>query len=428
MIKRLLPLVLLVLSCNVFAQEKNSVSDFFISKIDSMIASSAANDATAGGYISSNPVYVKMMASPVLYSSVINRGFTEGFGYENVLPNSLGADQKRSAVIDAMLMNMYKNHPTGVQLTEEQLRSEAPVADVSREAPLKIELEQFVSPVMPDNVTGGLKTTINKPNYWRTSGSFDLKFTQNYVSPNWSQGGENTRTLLALLVLNLNYDDKDKITFTNRFDASLGFSTVEADTLHSIKTNNDKIRLESTLGYKITKNLDVAVKSKLETQLLPNYPTNSPDFVSKFLAPFDGYFSMGFNYKPVWDNFRVEIYVAPLSAFNYRFVRYGHLASRYGIEEGSHHRKDYGTQIVVTVPSATLFKLVNWWSRAEYYTNYDRAFFSWENKFDIKLNRYFSVSMLVHTRFDDSALHLDDDKYGFWQIKEYMMLGLSYSW
>ena len=427
MIKRFLSLVLVALSCNLVAQEKSSVSDFFIAKIDSMI-NSGATSSDDGGYISSNPVFVKMMASPVLYGSVINRGFTEGFEYNNVLPNSLGADEKRSSIIDAMMMNMYKNHPTAVALTEEQLRSETPVADVSREAPLKIDLTQQISPIMPDNVTGGLKTTVNKPNYWRTSGSFDLKFTQNYVSPNWSQGGENARTLLAVLVLNLNYDDKDKITFTNRFDASLGFSTVEADTLHSIKTNNDKIRLESTLGYKITKNLDVAVKSKLETQMLPNYPTNSPDFVSKFLAPFDGYFSMGFNYKPVWNNFRVEVYVAPLSAFNYRYVRYGYLASRYGIEEGRHHRKDYGTQIVVTVPSATLFKLVNWWSRAEYYTNYDRAFFSWENKFDIKLNRYFSVSMLVHTRFDDSALHLDDDKYGFWQIKEYMMLGMSYSW
>ena len=178
----------------------------------------------------------------------------------------------------------------------------------------------------------------------------------------------------------------------------------------------------------MVKNVDIAVKSKLETQALPNYPTNNPDFVSKFMAPFYANFSFGINYKPSWKNLALEIYVAPLSAFNYRYVRYGWLASRYGIEEGRHHSKDYGTQVVVTVPNATFFKILNWWSRAEYYTNYDRTFFSWENKLDIKLNRYFSVSMLVHTRFDDTSRALYDKDYGYWQLKEYMMMGLAYSW
>lgn len=410
------------------AQHKNSVYDYFKSKIDSLASDSSY--VSESGDVSPNPVFAKMLTSPVLYGSVVNQGFSSGFGYEGGFgTKSLVADSKREAVINSMMMNVYKNHPSKVLLTEEQLRNEKGVAEIDEKENIPV-LEIAESPVVavPDNVAGGLATTVKKPCYWRTSGSFDLQFTQNYVSPNWSQGGDNSRTMLTVLVLNLNYDDKDRITFTNKFDAQLGFTTVEGDTLHHFKTNNDKLRLESTLGYKLVKNLDLAVKSKLETQMLPNYPTNSPDFVSKFMAPFDANFSLGLNYKPSWKNLSLEIYVAPLSAYNYKFVRYEELASRYGIKHGRHHKEDFGTQIIVTVPTATLFKIVNWWSRAEFYTNYARTFFSWENKFDIKLTRYFKVSMVMHARFDDSSLDLEDDKYGFWQIKEYMTLGLSYSW
>ena len=406
------------------AQNDTGVYEYFKSKIETLVADSSCFTGSAD--VSPNPAFAKMLVTPVYYNSVVSKGTSLA---DAVGSDALVADEKRESVINSLMMNVYKTRPELVYATEGQLRSEKDVAevDVKKSAPA-LDVVQKNEVVLPENVLGGLATTVKKPNFWRTSGSFDLQFTQNYVTPNWSQGGDNSRTMLGVLVLNLNYDDKDRITFTNKFDAFLGFTTVEGDTLHKFKTNNDKLRLESTLGYKLVKNLDLAMKSNLETQMLPNYPTNSYDFVSKFMAPFDAKFSLGLNYKPSWENFSLEIYVAPLSAYNYKFVRYEELASRYGIKEGRHHREDYGTQLIVTVPSATLFKVVNWWSRAEFYTNYERAFFSWENKFDIKLTRYFKVSMVMHARFDDSSIDLKDEKYGFWQIKEYMTLGLTYTW
>lgn len=421
-------LIIFSVSFSCVAQNNNSVLDYFKAKIDSFTNETA--QPSIDEEVSPNPAFAKMLTMPVFYNSVANntsgRRFDNDYSFGN---SSFVENQKREAVINSIMMNVYKNHPSKIVATEEQLRNEKSVLDlgVKENAPT-LELMEKPNVEVPDNVAGGLATTVKKPSYWRTTGSFDLQFTQNYVSPNWSQGGDNTRAMLAVIVLNLNYDDKDRITFTNKFDAQLGFTTVEGDTLHHFKTNNDKLRLESTFGYKLVKNLDVAVKSKLETQMLPSYPVNSPDFVSKFMAPFDANFSLGLNYKPSWKNLSLEIYVAPLSAYNYKFVRYDQLASRYGIKAGRHHKEDFGTQVVITVPSATFFKIVNWWSRAEFYTNYERAFFSWENKFDIKITRYFKVSMVMHARFDDSSLDLEDDKYGFWQIKEYMTLGLSYSW
>lgn len=420
--------VILFFSVSAAGQHNGRIVDFFKAKIDSLVCDSTYR--TASSEVSSNHTFVKMFASPVLYSSVVNKGFGDGFAYsDGVGGKTLVADEKREAVINSLMMNVYKNHPGKILLTEEQLRNEKPVADIAPEESTPVlEIAPAPAVEVPENVMGGLATTVKKPCYWRTFGSFDLQFTQNYVSPNWSQGGDNSRTMLTVLVMNLNYDDKDRITFTNKFDAQLGFTTVEGDTLHKFKTNNDKLRLESTLGYKLVKNLDLAVKTNLETQMLPNYPANSYDFVSKFMAPFDAKFSLGLNYKPSWKNLSLEIYVAPLSAYNYKFVRYKELAARYGIKEGRHHKEDFGTQLVVTVPGATFFKIVNWWSRAEFYTDYERSFLSWENKFDIKLTRYFKVSMVMHTRFDDSSPGLKDDKYGYWQIKEFMTLGLTYTW
>lgn len=406
--------------------QNSKVFDYFNRGIDKIVAESGKVDSDYEEE-KSNHVYSRMFSSPVLYNSVVANAFSgeEGESDENAL---LAMDEQRSGVIDKVMLNVYREHPDKVEMTEEKLRSEQ-IVDRHSAGKAMPEID-FVSQnsSLPENVAGGMSTTVVKPKYWSTKGAIALKFTQNYISGNWFQGGESNNTMLGEFDFDLIYDDQDRITFKTHFDVDLGFATTKADTLHSFKTNTDRLRIESTFGYKLVKNLDVAAKMKLESQSLPNYPTNSSDFVSNFMAPFDANFSVGLNYKPTWEKFRFEVYFAPLSAYNYRFVRYGSLASRYGIREGRHHKEDFGTQLVVTVPSQKIFKIVDWYSRAEYYTNYARSFFQWENKFDISLNRYLTASLSLHARFDDSARGLYDDEYGYWQLKELMTLGVTYTW
>ncbi len=406
--------------------QNSKVFDYFNRGIDKIVSESGKVDSDYEEE-KSNHVYSRMFSSPVLYNSVVANAFSgeEGESDENAL---LAMDEQRSGVIDKVMLNVYREHPDKVEMTEEKLRSEQ-IVDRHSAGKAMPEID-FVSQSssLPENVAGGMSTTVVKPKYWSTKGAIALKFTQNYISGNWFQGGESNNTMLGEFDFDLIYDDQDRITFKTHFDVDLGFATTKADTLHSFKTNTDRLRIESTFGYKLVKNLDVAAKMKLESQSLPNYPTNSSDFVSNFMAPFDANFSVGLNYKPTWEKFRFEVYFAPLSAYNYRFVRYGSLASRYGIREGRHHKEDFGTQLVVTVPSQKIFKIVDWYSRAEYYTNYARSFFQWENKFDISLNRYLTASLSLHARFDDSARGLYDDEYGYWQLKELMTLGVTYTW
>lgn len=373
-----------------------------------------------------NHVYSRLFSSLVLYDGVLSRAFSSPQEDSETGTIMLAMDEKRSGVIDNIMLDIYANHPEQVAMTEKDLRSEVLP---SRDVPDMQRIEYSRGNIhIPDNVSGGMATTVVKPNYWTTNGRIALKFTQNYISGNWFQGGESNNTMLGEFDFDLNYDDKDCITFKTHFDADLGFATTKADTLHSFKTNTDRLRIESTFGYKLVKNLDVAAKMKLETQSLPNYPANNPDFVSNFMAPFDANFSVGLNYKPSLKGLRLEIYFAPLSAYNYKFVRHGDLASRYGIRKGRHHKEDFGTQLVVTVPTQKIFKIVDWYSRAEFYSNYARTFFQWENKFNISLNRYLTASLSLHARFDDSAPGLYDDELGYWQIKEFMTLGVEYSW
>ena len=420
--------LLLLSFCVVFtATSQNSqVYRFFNKGIDAIVKEANEIDSDYEEE-KSNHVYSRMFSIPVLYDAVINKACAGGEAEDESDSELLAMDEKRSAVIDRLLLDMYCTHPEKIVMTEEELLQEMSLAGVTTDK--KPALEMVNARVnIPENVAGGMKTTVVKPNYWTTSGSIAMNFTQNYISDNWYQGGESNKTMICEFDFDVNYNDKDRISFRTHFDADLGFATTKADTLHSLKTNTDRLRIESNLGYKLIKNLDATVKVKLESQSMPSYYTNSHDFASNFMAPFDANFSVGLNYKPTIKKIRLEIFFAPLSAYNYRFVRYGKLTSRYGIRAGRHHKEDFGTQLMITVPRQKISQLVNWYSKAEFYSNYARTFFQWENKFDVSLNRYLTASLNLYARFDDSAPRLKDEEFGYWQLKEFMTLGVTYSW
>lgn len=420
--------LLLLSFCVVFtaASQNSQVYSFFNKGIDAIVKEANEIDSDYEED-KSNHVYSRMFSIPVLYDAVINKACAGGEAEDESDSELLAMDEKRSAVIDRLLLDMYCTHPEKIVMTEEELLQEMSLAGVTTDK--KPALEMVNARVnIPENVAGGMKTTVVKPNYWTTSGSIAMNFTQNYISDNWYQGGESNKTMICEFDFDVNYNDKDRISFRTHFDADLGFATTKADTLHSLKTNTDRLRIESNLGYKLIKNLDATVKVKLESQSMPSYYTNSHDFASNFMAPFDANFSVGLNYKPTIKKIRLEIFFAPLSAYNYRFVRYGKLTSRYGIRAGRHHKEDFGTQLMITVPRQKISQLVNWYSKAEFYSNYARTFFQWENKFDVSLNRYLTASLNLYARFDDSAPRLKDEEFGYWQLKEFMTLGVTYSW
>ncbi len=422
----------LVVSAVLLNAQNSATYDYFSNGIEELVAA-AGDTGDVQEEEKTNHVYSRMFTSPVLYESVLRKAFSCNDEESEACSEMLAMDEKRSSVIDRLLLNVYRTHPEKIAMMEEELRKENTYSGVDNSGEKPLLSLKNSSVYIPENVAGDMKTTVVKPNYWKFAGRSSLTFSQNFLSPNWFQGGENYYAMLATVDIDLNYDDKDRITFTNHFDLDLGFATAQADTVHQFKTNTDKLRIESTFGYKVVKNLDIAAKLKLESQMLPYYAPNRTDFSSASLAPFDANASIGLNYKPSLGNFRLEIYLAPLSAYNFRYVHYERLASSLGISADNRFkvgrgwaRHDFGTQLVVTMPTYKLASFLDVWSRLEYYTNYHRAFFQWEAKFDFTLNRYFTASVMVHSRFDDSVISNED--YGFWQLKELFTLGVAYSW
>ncbi len=408
------------------AQNNQEIVDYYNLKIDELVGKwqTISDDYDEE---KTNPIYAKVMTSPVLYNSVIDKAFSAEADDEN--KEELDMDDKRSEVIDNLMLDFYKEAPALVEMTENELRSEKSVIEYKPEiAGLNLKINRGF---MPDDVVGGMKTTVVKPNYWKFSGRTSLTFTQSFISDNWYQGGEkNYYAMLATIDLDLNYDDQDRLSWTNHFDFDLGFATYLLDADKNklgLRTNTDKMRLESTLGYKLVKSLDIAAKVKAETQSLP-YHDASENLVSAFSSPLDANASLGFNYKPDLGKFKIEVYLAPFSGFNFRYVSRDKLVDTYlPVErEGKHFNYDFGTQLVVTIPTYQLTSFLDVYSRLEYYTDYHRVFFQWETKFNVALSKYFTASLMLNTRYDDSVAKHEEWK--LWQLKELFTLGVAYAW
>ena len=411
------------------AQRDNDLKSYFLSRLDSLTARFDTISDIETEEQRTNPEYYKLFVPTVLYESTLKRGVSHGFELtDNTTDSSFGFSENRSTVIDRLLFHVYRNNPSMVHSTENEMRNVVASSDFEQvQSAPEIKFITDAPAIIPDNVQESLETKRVKPNYWRTSGSVSLSFTQNYFSDNWAQGGENNRNLITHFKFGVKYDNKKNVSFESNLEAKLGFITVTGDSLHSYRTNNDMLRLETKFGYKIMKNVDLSAKMTMQTQFMPNYPTNEYDFVSNFMAPFEANFSLGFDYKRNGKNWDLSVFFAPLSSYNYKFVRYSYLAERYGISPSRQHKEDFGTQIRPTF-NINLFKNISWNARLEFYTNYARAYFNWENTITMSINKYLKTTLFIHGRFDDSSPGLYSESHGYWQIKEYMSLSVTYTW
>ena len=104
----------LFIGSSVMAQENSDVYDYFNSKIDEAV--SAATVVDSDEIDDANPVYAKLFASPVLYQSVLKDACA---GRETAAESDVKAmDDEREAVIDDMLIGLYRTAPGMVHMTE----------------------------------------------------------------------------------------------------------------------------------------------------------------------------------------------------------------------------------------------------------------------------------------------------------------------
>lgn len=403
-----------------------------------------------------SPYFFQILAPGTYYSNPVRRSFLPQWGQNAFSPVSLTGYQPSflhlvpgEVISDAELVrlaraydsmsSMYVNYPTLITVTEDELEEIGKVMkDV--DTPIKSETmlhEEVLLTDFDDEHVDAVEAILRRPNFWKLKGSNSLDITQNYATRNWFQGKANHYNVLGIVTLEANYDNKRKIQWDNRLDLQLGFQTISDDEYKKYKPTNNLVRLNTKLGIKAAKNWFYTFNIKGETQLVPNYNYDKEGHrtcINDVLSPLNVDFSLGIDWKWNLKRFTGSFYLAP-GTYNLKFVDRIELATRYGIEKDHHVKHSFG-------PSSTIrfnWKIadnISWDSRLYWITNLHYTNVEYENTVTFTVNKYLTSKIYFYPRFNDQSPknrmpHKDgkaDPEGSFWMFKEWLSMGVRYSW
>lgn len=330
--------------------------------------------------------------------------------------------------INRQLLSFYLDYPELVSENEmdfadlKPLLGEKTVAD-SNEKTIK---QLMKAPRVPKKMVQKDLLVI-KPNFWLITGNGYLQFSQNYISDNWYKGGESTKSFLAGLTFQANYDDRQKIQFENKLEWKLGFAGAPNDTLRSYQPNNDMLRISSKLGYKAFNTWYYTLSAEFKTQLFSTYETNTENLVSGFFTPAELNIGLGMDYKYIKDGVcNLSVLINPVNYTLYSIAKEDEVdPTKFNIKEGHRRESVWGSRLETTL-KWQVFSMLLWESRLSYTTNYEKVLGEWENTFTFAINQYLSTKLFVHARFDDGVTR--EEGHSYWQLQELLSFGLNYTW
>lgn len=328
--------------------------------------------------------------------------------------------------VDHALMSLYMRRPDLVVNNESNLQAAGTIRDdVNQELTQELDLTDYAAPVPDEPDVVPVKLIIHKPNFWKFKGDGYLQFLQNYVSNNWHKGGESNYSAVAAANLELNYNDKDRITFENKLEMKLGFQTSPSDTVHKYKTNNDLLRFTSKLGIQAHKKWYYTLQLLAYTQFARGLKANDQKVYSDFTSPFDLNIGIGMEYKvdALGGRLKGTLNFLPF-AFNFRYVARDALTGANGIKGDHNTLEDFASQFTGELKWNIVDQL-SWKTRLFAITTYHQSKVEWENQFELKVTKYISANLFVYPRFDDGNNR--DDDMGYFQLQEWSSIGLTYS-
>ena len=416
-----------VFSDTAIVNKYNRLLDKMVAEYATEVESISAHDTS---YV--NPLYFRLFAPLTLYKSPITQAMSFNANTEMTLDDSLriaamasGKDLRLLNELDRVLLSTYLADPMRVQMTENELKASQSVSEEAMKkvaGNAKLNVPSTVSSLSIENSKPQVVTdmVVQKPNFWVTKGSFSTQLTESFFSPNWYQGGINNLNVLSMLTLEANYNNKRKVQWDNKLDARLGFYQNQGE---EIQSNQDLLRLTSKLNLKAIRNWNYAIEAQGNTQMLNHY--DGDNLKSRFLAPADASFTVGMDFKKSFKKGSVSIYPGPLS-YKMTYVAVKDLAGRYGLEEGKKIRSDLGSKLEVNF-DYKITDNISYKTRFYYFTGrYEYVQMDWENTFNFQVSKYISTKLFFHTRFDDLVEPYEGWKY--FQFKQYLMLGLNYTW
>ena len=308
---------------------------------------------------------------------------------------------------------------------------------------------------------------VEKPRYWTNSLVTNIKFGQTSLT-NWAAGGDNTTTLQAFIDGNANYKKND-LFWNNRLQLDYGF--VYASSKPILQKSDDRIYLESKFGYKNAnmKNFSLSINYDFKSQFNTGYDYLTPSLPegdiprneliqywkdarkvkSGFLAPAYTNLSVGIDVKPFkW----LSLNIAP-SSVGVVIVRNEALRKNYGMqlrEEwkdkdlsqvsaenlGACYRSarfEFGAQLKADI-AVNVNDNFKYTSQLVLFSNYldkpENMRVNWDNRFDWKLAKYFSLTLTTNMIYDDKVMifsEKDGQTKQRVQFKESLLFGFTWT-
>ena len=380
-------------------------------------------------------LYFRLFTPPTLYDAPLRQAF--GLSWEGSLPGrtvslpSLGVYAGEGRVVleeeDRMLMRTYVDTPWLIEATEDELERAGGIEEeVLPELPTVTQLAVNEMAVDLTDDVDDVRLVVRRPNFWKVKGDYSFQLTQNHFSENWYQGGENNYTMLALVTMEANFNNKQKIQWDNKLEMRLGFQTSKTDEKHKFKTNDDLLRFTTKIGYKATAHWFYTLQVQAYTQFYPSFNANSDVVSSDFMSPFNLVVSLGMDYKLELKRFKGSANLAPV-AYNFRSVARRSLFGNFGLEEGKSMYHNFGPNITVNY-SWEIWKNIKWDARIYWFSNLESTDIEWENTFTFTINRFLNSKLFLYPRIDDSSEDYRKESNGsYFMFKEWFSLGLNYS-
>lgn len=272
-----------------------------------------------------------------------------------------------------------------------------------------------------------------KRKYWLPSLETSLQFSQNYISDNWHKGGNSNLNLAMRTYLSLSYS-RGKRQWLGELESKLGVYTadVEGQSEH-YRISEDRLRIHSNYGIKISKRWSYTLDGELRTQLFTIYGKSRKGRViqSAPFAPIRSNLGIGLQYSynhkskaRYGSAFKLSFNLAPLS-HNWRWSKRNDIdLARHGLSPQKRSIHSFGSTLRGQLKWDFNMDL-SWTSRIYFDTSYKNCEAEWENTLTMRVGRYFSTRINLHLRFDDSAKPSNGWN-KFLQINELLSFGFNY--
>jgi hypothetical protein len=339
----------------------------------------------------------------------------------------------KKSLEDGAYKEMMKN-PFNFKYTMTQLPGGLIKPESIEKAVHKVKVDVATVNITPESVGSELKFIPDRK-YWTSSFLVDLKFSQNKTSDNWSSGKIDNMNIYENVIIKYNYA-KDKITLNNTVSNTITVNNAPNDTVNFYTLGSNELRFDSNFGLKAIGSWSYSASGGFVTPIFSKFKVNSKEKNSTFLSPYTINIGLGmtftkkYKYKRPNNDWDITLSLEPLS-FKYMYSRNEEidLAAYFPKDkEGNipYVYRSFGSKFT-SISTLRFNKYVDLWTRAYYFTSYERITGELENKLNIALNRYFSTLFSLYLRYDDGvAKSPKSDTY--LQINELFTFGFRYQW